>query len=675
MAHESFADPEVAEVLNRSFVPVKVDREERPDVDAVYMAACQAMTGQGGWPLTLLLTPDQKPFFAGTYFPKQRQFGRMGLLDLLSTTEKRWTTDKDKFERAGESLLSALQREFAPNPAHPSDASSIVSRAYAQLAERFDSQYGGFGDAPKFPSPHQLLFLLQYGASLDTSQEKFKGKTDAVSMVLQTLSGMYRGGIYDHVGFGFARYSTDRSWLIPHFEKMLYDNALLAYTYTLAYQATGEPWLETVAKDILTYVLRDLRDPQGGFYAAEDADSEGEEGKFYRWSARQVKEVLGDAEGDLYCRCYGIGTNAHVCGDEISHLATSPANEANLNSATSSAGEDIPNPVPLPANEAIPHLVAHTLEQFAESEGIDPEAWRLRVLQANHKLRIAREKRVRPQRDEKILTGWNAWMVVALAQAAAVFDQPDYLQAARRTVNFLENQLVSQGRLLARFCDGEAAYPAYAQDYANLVWAYLELYHADFQAADLGRALHWQKEMDRLFWDGEAGGYYVYGADAEQLVMRPKESYDGATPAANSVATWNLLHLARLTADGAWEQRALAVFRSLDAAMTQAPAGFTFLLSAWLFGRYASQEIVIVATPQDGQLGPALRWLRQTYLPHAVRLWVPAATPSQMTEYAPFTADYSMKNGQLTFYVCENYACQQPVTSLDEARKLLKQRE
>ncbi|RIV29226.1 thioredoxin domain-containing protein [Alicyclobacillaceae bacterium I2511] len=648
MAHESFADPEVAEILNRSFVPVKVDREERPDVDAVYMAACQAMTGQGGWPLTLLLTPNQKPFFAGTYFPKQRQFGRMGLLDLLTSTEKRWATDRDKFERAGESLLTALQRGFEKNMAHPSDA-TVVDRAYAQLAERFDSQYGGFGDAPKFPSPHQLLFLLQYGASLGESQEKSKGKSAAVSMVLQTLSGMYRGGIYDHVGFGFARYSTDRSWLVPHFEKMLYDNALLAYTYTLAYQATGEPWLGTVAKDILAYVLRDLRDPQGGFYAAEDADSEGEEGKFYRWSARQVKEVLGDVEGDLYCRCYGIGTNAYALGDEISHLATPPA------------GEDIPN------------LVAHTLEQFAESEGIDPEAWRLRVLQANHKLRMAREKRVRPQRDEKILTGWNAWMVVALAQAAAAFDQPDYLQAARRTVNFLENQLVSQGRLLARFCDGEAAYPAYAQDYANLVWAYLELYQADFQAADLGRALHWQKAMDHLFWDDEAGGYYVYGADAEQLVMRPKESYDGATPAANSVAAWNLLHLARLTADGDWEQRALAVFRSLDAAMVQAPAGFTFLLKAWLFGRYASQEIVVVATPQDVQLGPALRWLRQTYLPHAVRLWVPATTPSQMAEYAPFTAAYSMKNGQLTFYVCENYACQQPVTSLDEARQILHQ--
>ncbi|MHB8919320.1 MAG: thioredoxin domain-containing protein, partial [Desulfocucumaceae bacterium] len=412
MERESFEDHEVAEMLNRHYVSIKVDREERPDVDHIYMSVCQALTGQGGWPLTIIMTPGRQPFFAGTYFPKHSKWGRAGLLDMLDNIRLKWQSDRDSITEAGRRVTGAVMEQFTSEGGEL--AGEVVNRAFWALEKSFDSRYGGFGGAPKFPTPHNLMFLLRYW--------KRTGEKSALEMVEKTLRSMHAGGIYDHIGFGFSRYSTDRQWVVPHFEKMLYDNALISLVFTEVYQVTGDPFYRRVAGEIFTYVLRDMTSPEGAFYSAEDADSEGVEGKFYVWTPGEVSRVLGQDGGRYFCEIYNITPEGNFEG------------------------------------KGIPNLVA---------AGGQVEGHRGRLEESRLKLFSHREKRVHPYKDDKIITSWNGLMVASLARSAAVTGDGKCLGAAERAAGFIWDKLRNGGgRLLARYRDGEAAYPGYIDDYA-----------------------------------------------------------------------------------------------------------------------------------------------------------------------------------------------------------------
>ena len=511
MAHESFEDPEVARLMNEVFVCIKVDREERQDIDNIYMRVCQMMTGSGGWPLTILMTPDKKPFFAGTYIPRESHHGRLGMLDLIPRIKEVWDTQHDEILKSADQITERLNMIAQDSTGDGLDKSTLKT-AYEQLNGRFSEQNGGFGNAPKFPSPQNLLFLLRYWQS--TKDEK------ALRMVVKTLQSMQNGGIYDHIGFGFHRYSTDSHWLVPHFEKMLYDQAMLAMAYIEAYQATGNKEFEETAKEIFTYVLRDMTDQKGGFYSAEDADSEGVEGKFYVWTEDEIRQVLKGEEADLIINVYNIDKTGNF-RDEAS-------------------GEN--------TGTNILHLEKTLTEvAFKNKESLD--GLKERVEAARQKLFDVRDKRVHPHKDDKILADWNGLMIAALAKGAQVFDEPKYAEVAKRAADFiLTDMRRADGRILHRYREGHAAIQANADDYAFLIWGLLELYETIFDVHYLRTALDLNSEMIKYFWDEQDGGFYFTADDAEELIVRQKEIYDGAIPSGNSVAVLNLFRLARITA-------------------------------------------------------------------------------------------------------------------------------
>ncbi|TVY01002.1 thioredoxin domain-containing protein [Paenibacillus cremeus] len=629
MEKESFEDEEVAELLNRDYVSIKVDREERPDVDHLYMSVCQAMTGRGGWPLTILMTPEKKPFFAGMYFPKGRKHGRQGLMDMLPQMASRWKEDAERVAQIGEQIVQETQNRLIANlEGEVSDA--LLEKAYKIYEESYDPSFGGFGKAPKFPTSHNLSFLLRYW--------KRTGSEKALAMVEKTLDAMHRGGMYDHVGFGFARYSTDERWLVPHFEKMLYDNALLTMTYIEAFQATGKTRYAEVAEQIITYVLRDMTDAEGGFYSAEDADSEGEEGKFYVWTPEEVLQVLGEEEGELYCQVYDITVDGNFEG------------------------------------HCIPNLIEASVETVARLQQHDLAELKDRLEAARQRLFTHRKKRIHPHKDDKILTSWNGLMIMALAKAAKALQKPEYAAAARKAVDFILTKLRrNDGRLLARYRDGEAAYLAYADDYAFLVWGLIELYEASFDHTLLAEAVQLNNELLRLFWDDEKGGLFFYGHDGEQLFTRPKEIYDGAMPSGNSAAALNLHKLARYTYNAALAQKADEQLKAFAGSVERYPSGHALFLIALDFALGAPAEIVIAGDPAKADTQAMIREVQQAFLPQALTILHPAGT-SEATEVArlfPLVQDKRPLGGRATAYVCEDFACQSPVSDLEELRELL----
>ncbi len=625
MERESFEDEEVARLLNERYVPIKVDREERPDVDHIYMMVCQAMTGHGGWPLTIFMTPDKQPFFAGTYFPKRGKWGRPGLLEILERLAQVWEKQREKIDETVEQIsvrvlprLSAHEQgTLGPDTLHA---------AFQLYRENFDAEYGGFGAAPKFPTPHNLLFLLRHGV--------LEREASAVAMVEKTLDSMYQGGIYDHIGYGFARYSVDRKWLVPHFEKMLYDNALLAYTYLEAHQATGKQQYAQVASEIFHYVLRDMTDADGGFYSAEDADSEGEEGKFYVWTPDEVKQVLGEEAGQLFCQAYDITEQGNFEG------------------------------------KSIPNRIGRSLEQLAAQLGRQPDELREQLQAAREKLFAQREQRVHPGKDDKVLTSWNGLMIAALAKGAQVLGEDRYRQAAERAVRFIFSRLRrADGRLLARYREGEAAYLAYLDDYAFLIWGLLELYQASFEQRYLRDALALQGELNRLFWDDAAGGFFFYGRDGERLIARPKEVYDGATPSGNSVSAYNLIRLYHLTGQTEWLTQAERLLASFAGTVRQYPPGHSFALLSLQALLHGYRLIVLAGRRADPQTAALLSVLREAY--HPLQAVVLNDPEQPLQQLAPHTADKTMREGQATAYVCENFACQAPLTEAQALRALL----
>jgi len=513
MAHESFEDEEVARLLNKYYIAIKVDREERPDVDKIYMFVCQSLTGHGGWPLSIFVTPEGKPFFAGTYFPKSSRMGMPGFVDILKQIADMWRDDRGSILKSSEAVTGAIQRDAHQDESVHAVSVDTLKRGNIQLSRTFDPNQGGFGAAPKFPTPHHLTFLLRW--------HKRSSDSTTLDMVEKTLEAMRRGGIFDQIGFGFHRYSVDAKWLVPHFEKMLYDQALLAMAYTEAYQVTGKVKFARVAREIFTYVLRDMTAPEGAFYSAEDADSEGKEGLFYVWTPREVKERIGDELGDLFCRFYDITEAGNFEeGRSIAHMRMS-------------------------------------LKAFAERKGMDLKKLEAVLEDARDRLFDVRKKRVHPLKDDKILTSWNGLMIAALAKGYQVFADPKYADAAQRAVAFvLKGLRTAGGRLLRRYRQGDAAYPGYLDDYAFLVWGLIELYEATFEVSYLEEAITLNKAMIDIFWDKQGDGLYFTGKGNEPLIARSKEIYDGALPSGNSVAALNFLRLSRLTCNVNLEQQA-----------------------------------------------------------------------------------------------------------------------
>jgi len=635
MAHESFEHPEVARLMNEAFVSIKVDREERPDIDSVYMSACQVMTGSGGWPLSIIMTPDKKPFFAATYIPRESRFGLVGMMELIPHIRDLWATRRGEALSLSNEIAAVLQRTSQDTPGEELDEATL-ELAYEQLSKRFDEQHAGFGNAPKFPTPHNLLFLLRYW--------KRGGNQAALDMVEKTLLAMRRGGIYDHVGFGFHRYSTDSQWLVPHFEKMLYDQAMLAIAYTEAYQATGKEDYGKTAREIFTYVLRDMTAPEGVFYSAEDADSEGEEGKFYLWTQEEIRQALGNEEAAFIAKVFNIEKDGNFL-----EQATGKKNGVNILHLRKALGE-LASDLDLSQQDLQAHLEVIRQKLFAY-----------------------REKRVRPMKDDKILIDWNGLMIAALAKGAQAFNELEYAEAACRAADFiLGNMRKPDGRLLHRYRDGQSGVQANLDDYAFLVWGLIELYEAIFNARHLEVALELTGDMVRHFWDKNGGGLYLTPDDGESLFVRKKEIYDGAIPSGNSVAMLNLLRLGRMTATSDLEEKAARIGSAFSGSVKQLPSAHTQLMVALDFGIGPCYEVVIAGKAQAKDTKAMAKALRTSFLPNKVVLLNPGERESpEIAKLAEFTKNQSSIGGRATAYVCMNYNCKLPTTDINKMLELL----
>ena len=627
MARESFEDEEVAALLNRHFVSIKVDREERPDIDKIYMDATQAMTGQGGWPMTVVMTPDQRPFFAGTYFPKDQRYGRPGMLQILPQLAAAWEQDRDRVDEVAGRVTEAIEALSAPTPGDRDVGLHTIESAARQLYGRFDPQHGGFGHAPKFPTPHTLGLLLRHA--------RRSGTREPVHAVTHTLREMRKGGIFDHIGLGFHRYSTDRQWLLPHFEKMLYDQALLAIAYIEAWQFTHDPFLAETAREIFRYVQRDMTAAGGGFYSAEDAESEGVEGKFYVWTTDEVRSILDETDAELFIRLYQLrddGNFRHETGEANHH-------------------------------DNIPHLTL-TLDEWAVQLDREPAALREQVERIRQTLFAARAQRVQPLKDDKVLTDWNGLMIAAFARGAFVLDDAELARAAIEAADFLlVNLQDDRGRLLKRYRNGVAGGQAHLEDYAFFAWGLTELFEATGEVRFLREALRLADLAIAHFWDDAAGGFFQTADDGERLLVRAREAYDGAMPSGNSVMAGNLLRLAHLTGRMEYADRAEKTVASFAGQVERGPASFAQMLQAVDMMVGPKQEIVIAGERGAEDTQAMLQALRSTFLPNRVLLQRGAdESAAALTALAPYVEAMESIEGKATAYLCENFACRQPTT-------------
>ena len=639
MAHESFEDESVAALLNDGFVSIKLDREERPDLDAVYMTVCQLMTGHGGWPLTVAMTPDRRPFFAGTYFPRESRHGRIGMLDLIPRLLGLWEDRRADLEASADSAVAALE-EMEARLIEGSGGLDldVLRRGFENLAARFDPDQGGFGQAPKFPTPHNLLFLLRW--------HHRTGDPRALEMVEKTLSAMRRGGIFDHVGFGFHRYSTDSRWLVPHFEKMLYDQALLAMAYTEAWHVTGEDHFRRTADEVLEYVARDLTDRRGGFYSAEDADSEGREGAFYVWSKSDFEAALTDLDPDevaLAADTFRVSSRGNFA-EEATGRRT---------------GENI-------LHRGGPGPAAGS---GSEDQGPDDE-WLERVRRA---LFDRRELRPRPLLDDKILTDWNGLMIAAFALAGRTFGSTRHVETARAAAEFVLRELRGSDGLLHRYRDGEAGIPGSAADYACLAWGLLELHATTQEIRWLEEALGLAHALVEGFWDDERGGVFTAAASATDVIVRQRDIHDGATPSANSTAWHVFARLSRLTGDVRWEARADAIAKAFGDAVSRNPAAHTMSLVAADLSIGPSQEVVIAGRRGADETEDLLAAVGASFRPRMTLLLREAAQGDEdpLDHLAPFTRGHGPVEGRAAAYVCTDFACQRPTTDASEMVTLL----
>lgn len=637
MAHESFEDETVAQILNQGYICIKVDREERPDIDAVYMSVCQAVTGSGGWPLTIVMTPEQKPFFAGTYFPKERYYGRPGLVDILRELLSLWKNRREELIRAGEEITAAINR--TGNAANPGDSKvsrkdhAILRKAYQIFAQQFDPVWGGFGSAPKFPVPHNLLFLMRYAREEEGYRAGGEG-SEALRMAERTLDAMAEGGIHDHIGGGFSRYSTDERWLVPHFEKMLYDNALLILAYLEIYRLTGKEKYADTVRHTADYILRELTDERGGFYCGQDADSEGVEGKYYIFTPEEIESVLGKEDGQAFCRLYGITVAGNF------------------------EGKNIPNRIRYTENEKKSETERARDSEEGEKDCLGQTAW----LKALYEYRLRRTKL---HKDDKILLSWNAWTILAFARAGAVLKEDGYLEAAKRAQRFIETHMTGEdNRLYLRYRDGETAHKGQLEDYAVYVLALLELYGATFQTEYLGNAILRAQQMVAFFEDSEAGGYYISASDAGRLIARPKEIYDGAIPSGNSAAAMALQRLALLTGENRWQEAAGRQLGFCAGEIQEYPAGYSYALLAMADAVYPHKELVCAVS---GRMSEELRMQLAELAAGGMSILVKTEdNKEELAECAPFTAEYPIPQEGEMYYLCEDGACRAPVKTLQQ---------
>lgn len=628
MERESFEDEEVAALLNEHYVAIKVDREERPDIDNLYMSVCQALTGSGGWPLTVLLTPDKKPFFAGTYFPKRQMYGRMGLMEVLGQLQQKWADNPEQILEVSDDIMHQINSHLS-KPQQGVLDEDVFDKAFEHYMRTFDPVYGGFGSEPKFPTPHHLLFLMAYSQMYD--------RREALQMAEKTLEGMYRGGMYDHVGFGFARYSTDEKWLVPHFEKMLYDNALLVMAYLEGYQLTDNRLWAEVAEHVLTYIQRDMTSPEGAFYSAEDADSEGVEGKFYLFTREDVETALDLEDMHTYCHIYDITPEGNFEGSSI------------------------------------PNLIQAMPQTYAEERNLNLLGLTTQLEESREKLFAYREQRVHPFKDDKVLTSWNGLMIAAFAKAAKVMQNPAYSKAAGTAADLIWSRMRQpDGRLLARYRDGDAAFTGYLDDYAFLMWGLIELYEATGQVEYLKRALTLKDIMIEDFWDEADGGFYFSSKQGEALLSRSKEIYDGALPSGNSVAALQLGKLAAMTQDSALKAIVDQQLQVFAGTAEQYPMGYAMYLLAAMQPFQGGREIVLSGSRDDIVMQEMISAVQQAYLPGASVLihWEGEAGEG-LRELLPHIREMKPVSGQAAVYICEHFSCKEPVTTLEALREAL----
>lgn len=638
MAHESFEDREIAEFLNKYFVSIKVDREERPGIDQLYMAATQAMTGSGGWPMSLFLFPDTRPFYAGTYFPPRSDHGRPGFMEILRAIKSAWLSDRAALSRSAEQVTAHIQNE-SPDERRSTEK-AWLEKGFSQLEESYDPQYGGFGRAPKFPRPVVIDFLLRH--------YKSTGRKAARDMALFTLEQMAGGGIYDQIGGGFHRYSVDGRWRVPHFEKMLYDQSQLVFSFLSAFQLTGDRAYKETVTAVLEYVLRDMRHPGGAFYSAEDADSvnpynpdEHGEGAFYLWTEEEIDTLLTEKQAALFKLYHGVKANGNALHDPQQEFT----------------GRNI--------------LYRDTdLSEAARRAGVGEEEAEKLLRAAGNILLARRRNRMAPHLDDKILTAWNGLMISAFARAAMVLEEERYLGAANRATDFLLEKLTVDGELVRRWRDGEARYAAGLDDYSFFVQGLLDLYGASHDPARLQTAVALTEKMIQLFSD-EKGGFYDT-TESTQLLARMKAAYDGAEPSGNSVAAMNLLRLARLTGNKGWEALATECIESFGKTLSTYPPAMPLVLSVIDFQMDTPKQIVIAGGMEDDDTRELLREVYSRYLPNTVLLLADGGKNQQFLEEGlPFVATVTKIDGRATAYVCEDFTCRTPVNTREGLKTLL----
>ena len=622
MEEESFEDEEVAKLLNENFISIKVDREERPEIDHLYMTVCQAMTGRGGWPLTIIMTPNKDPFFAGTYFPKRGRRGRPGMMELLPSVSQAWEKERDDLvlsaNQINKYLIDSNKKELGDQLEE-----SILVDTYSQFVNRYDDKHGGFGDKPKFPSPHNLIYLLRY--------HNMTGDKTSLLMAEKTLKNMRLGGIFDHIGFGFHRYSTDKEWLLPHFEKMLYDQAMLALAYTEAFQITNDSFYQKVVEEILFYVQRDMTDKRGGFYSAEDADSEGEEGLFYLWTVEELKENLSSADAELLIETFNIELSGNYIDEALGKKTIK--NILYLNNPKS--------------NNKINKIL--------------------------NDLYTVRKERIHPLKDDKILTDWNGLMIAAFAKAGDVFNSDDYIKQAENSAQFiLKNLTDKNGRLLKRYRNGKSGIDSHLDDYAFFIWGLLELYEATFNTIYLSEAIKLSEIMVSEFWDTENGAFFLGSNNSEKLIVRAKTGYDGAIHSGNSVAAMNFIKLNRITGETKWVEISDKIFMTFSKEISNTPSAFAHMLNAFLFESNEPKEVVVVGSGKDPETKLAIEKIKSIYIPSKVIIFKDIDDKSnKLTPLAKWTMTQESIDDKTTFYVCRDFACKIPTTDLKLALKFI----
>ena len=625
MEHESFENEAIAKLMNENFVNIKVDREERPDLDQIYMNAVQMMTGQGGWPMTMFLTPDGVPFYGGTYFPPEDRYNMPGFPRVLMSVAEAYRSQPDQVANTTASMLGELRRVGLAESSREMLTIEILDSAYRRIAANYDRAHGGFGGAPKFPPSMTLEFFLHTYHRRNSSE--------ALEMVQHTCRQMAEGGMYDQLGGGFHRYSVDAQWLVPHFEKMLYDNALLTRLYLHLFQVTKDDFARRIVQETLDYVVREMTDAAGGFYSSQDADSEGVEGKFFVWSRQEIIDALGEHNGNLFCEYFDVTERGNFEAKNILHVGSS-------------------------------------LEDTAKRLGVSVEELSKIIDAGRRKLFDIRERRVKPGRDEKVLTAWNGLMLGSFAEGAAILNRPDYRQVAEANASFLLDQMRKNDLLLRTYKDGQAKLNGYLEDYACFIDGLISLYEATGKLRWIQAAVSLADKMIEQFWDEDAGGFYFTGKDHEQLIVRSKEFLDNATPSGNSIAGLSLLRLALLTGNQDYHRRATDVLRLMANQIRRYPSAFGFALCALDFYLDSPHEIAIVGAASDSRLDELVSTVWQTYLPNRV---VALCTEAQAetAAFVPLLRERNTLNDQPTAFVCEAYTCQTPVHSSGELIKQL----